>query len=385
MKKIHSLIILIILTLILASCENNNPPNGLEPLVAYENCNVKTLDNGYVCIWADEFESDTLDRTKWNVEVNGDGGGNLELQYYTRENIVVKDGVLKIIARQENYLGKRYTSGRINSRYRGETRYGRIEAAIQVPTGRGTWSAFWMLPTMNTYGGWPHSGEIDIMEHVGYDPNKVHASTHTTKFNDMPVSASFPVLRGSLTSSKTLSEATKALNVYALEWSPKEMKMYVNDALIGSFGYNPVFNQEVPFDDVYPFESVFHVILNLAIGGRWGGAQGIDDTIFPVEMIVDYVRIYQKDYATLDKEEPEAPINIRQMNVLRRGIFWSEGVDDVGVEKYAIYVDGEFYKFSTMNQFTFTSLPVGAYDIRVKAVDFTGRESAFSEIFRLTI
>jgi beta-glucanase (GH16 family) len=378
MKKIHTIWITALLVIVLAACESNEPPNGLEPLKAYEGCEVPTLDLGYVCTWADEFEGDTLNTQKWNVEINGDGGGNQELQYYTRNNIEVSDGTLKIIARNENFLGKRYTSGRINSRYRGETTYGRIEAAIQMPAGRGTWSAFWMLPTNNLYGGWPHSGEIDIMEHVGYEPNKVHASTHTTKFNHQNNA-------GALTSTKTLFEATTQLNVYALEWEPGEMRMYVNDELIGRFGYSPAFNQEVPYDDVFPFDNNFHIILNLAIGGNWGGVQGIDDTIFPVEMVVDYVRIYQKDYATLDTEAPQAPTNIRQMSILRRGLFWTPSVDDTHIESYKVYVDGVFYKDTKLNQVTLSTLASGNYDITIKAVDFTGRTSPLSETFRLTI
>lgn len=378
MKKIHIMFITLLVSFTLAACDNNNPPNGLEPLKAYEGCEVQSLDNGYVCVWADEFEGNTLDTEKWNVEISGSGGGNQELQYYTRQNITVDGGLLKITAKNEDYLGKRYTSGRINSKYRGEATYGRIEAAIQVPTGRGTWSAFWMLPTNNTYGGWPNSGEIDIMEHVGYAPNEVHASTHTTKFNHQNNA-------GALTFSKSLFDATTRLNVYALEWVPGEMKMFVNDQLIGTFSYNPVFNQDIPYDDVYPFESVFHIILNLAIGGNWGGVNGVDDSIFPVHMLVDYVRIYQKDYATLDETAPEAPINLRQMTVLRRGMFWSPSVDDTHVEKYEVYVDDVLYKETKLNQFTFTTLPSGTYEIKVRAVDFTGRISPFSEPFTLTI
>ena len=257
--------------------------------------------------------------------------------------------------------------------------------AAQVPAGKGTWSAVWMLPTMNTYGGWPHSGEIDIMEHVGYDNNRVHASTHTTKFNHQNTN-------GALTFSKTLYEATTQLNVYELEWSPGSMLATVNGERIGEFNYTPAFNQDVSYDDVYPFDQAFHFILNVAIGGDWGGVEGVDDSIFPAIMKVDYVRFYQLDYAKDDQEKPTIPEDIRQMTQLNQGIFWRPSGDDTGVEKYAVYVDGEFFDYTHLNQYTFINripfkvlMPGKSYDIQVRAVDFTGRESELSEVFKITL
>ena len=384
MKKTIILSLILISSFVLASCESNNPPNGLKRLTPYEGCEVTHLD-GYVCVWADEFNGDTLDTSKWNVEVNGFGGGNNELQFYREENITVSDGHLLITARQEYFGGKNYTSGRINSKYKGEFTYGKAVIAAQVPAGKGTWSAAWMLPTMNTYGGWPHSGEIDIMEHVGYDNNRVFASTHTTKFNHQNTN-------GALTFPKTLFEATTQLNIYELVWSPGKMLVTVNGDRIGEFNYTPAFNQDVPYDDVYPFDQAFHFILNVAIGGDWGGVQGVDDSIFPATMIVDYVRFYQLDYAELDRENPSTPQDIRKMTQLNQGIFWKSSNDDTGVEKYAVYVDGTFFDYTNLNQYTFINripfkvlMPGKTYDIQVRAIDFTGRESGLSEVFELTL
>ena len=384
MKKTIIVSLIFISLLVLASCESNNPPNGLERLIPYEGCEVTQLD-GYVCVWADEFNGDALDETKWNIEENGFGGGNNELQFYRKENISVTDGHLLITARQEYFGGRNYTSGRINSKYKGEFTYGKAVIAAQVPAGKGTWSAAWMLPTMNTYGGWPHSGEIDIMEHVGYDNNRVFASTHTTKFNHQSTN-------GALTFPKTLYEATTQLNIYELVWSPGEMRVTVNGERIGEFNYTPAFNQDVPYDDVYPFDQAFHFILNVAVGGDWGGVQGVDDSIFPATMVVDYVRFYQLDYAELDRENPTTPEDIRKMTQLNQGIFWKPSSDDTGVEKYAVYVDGEFFDHTNLNQYTFINripfkvlMPGKTYEIQIRAVDFTGRESGLSEVFELTL
>lgn len=256
--------------------------------------------------------------------------------------------------------------------------YGKVEFAAKVPEGNGTWSAVWMLPTMNTYGTWPHSGEIDILEHVGYDPNQVFSSTHTTKYNHLNSA-------GALTFSKTLYEATDSFNIYTMEWLPGKLVMHVNDMKIGEFNYTPAFNQDVPFDDVFPFDQAFHLIINLAIGGIWGGVDGIDDSIFPTSMYVDYVRVYQKDVASIDKIAPTTPDNIRQMTSLAKSIFWDPAEDDVMVEKYAVYVDGAFHRYTNMNQMTFVSLFPGQYEITIEAIDFAGRVSNKSEPFMVTI
>lgn len=137
-------------------------------------------------VWADEFNyTGEPDPAKWGYDIGGSGWGNNELQYYTnsRSNSNVADGTLKITARKENVEGKEYSSARLVSKDKGDFLYGRFEIKAKLPTGRGTWPALWMLPTNWAYGGWPESGEIDIMEHVGYDQDRVHITVHTEAYN----------------------------------------------------------------------------------------------------------------------------------------------------------------------------------------------------------
>ncbi|MBK7228546.1 MAG: glycoside hydrolase family 16 protein [Ignavibacteriales bacterium] len=140
---------------------------------------------GYTLVWNDEFNGPNIDLTKWSHEVNGDGGGNNELQYYTNfpTNSFIQSGKLIVKAIHEDYQNRSFTSARFRSADKGDWIYGRIEISAKIPTGLGTWPAIWMLSTDWDYGGWPESGEIDIMEHVGYHPNIVHGSVHTLAYN----------------------------------------------------------------------------------------------------------------------------------------------------------------------------------------------------------
>lgn len=358
------------------SSSSSSLPNGLTPLVPYEDCDVPTLDGGWVARWADEFEGTELDSTKWNVEVNGDGGGNQELQYYREENIAVSDGSLSITAKKENYLGKQYTSGRINTKYRMEVRYGRVQARMKLPGGRGTWAAFWMMPLFNVYGIWPKSGEIDIMEYVGYNPNTVYGNRHTEIFNSRLGTAN--------AMSKTVETAEEDYHVYEMIWGPGMITLYADGVQYYQAGYTPQLNPTVKYSAAFPFDQEFFVILNLAIGGTWGGAEGVDDTIFPCVMSVDYVRVYGLDYATLDQTAPTTPTTLAKAT-LANTFHWMKSTDDCGVEKYAIYVDGAFLKYVNLNQCTLTGLTVNqTYQVQVKAVDFVGRESALSDPLAFT-
>jgi beta-glucanase (GH16 family) len=153
--------------------------------------NVKALsaaDGGdpWQLVWSDEFNYSGLpDRSKWGYDVGGHGWGNKELQYYTerrKENARVENGHLIIEARRDGSESNEYTSARLVSKGKGDWTYGRFEVRAKLPSGRGTWPAIWMLPSVKSYGGggWPDNGEIDIMEHVGFDPNVIHGSAHTS-------------------------------------------------------------------------------------------------------------------------------------------------------------------------------------------------------------
>lgn len=239
---------------------------------------------GYDLIWSDEFNYNGLpDKTKWSYDVGGNGWGNSEAQYYTDsriKNSEVKDGYLYINAIKEDFEGKKYTSARLVTRTKGDWLYGRIEVNAKLPQGVGMWPAIWMLPTDWAYGGWPDSGEIDIMENLGFIPYWIAATVQTKSYN---------VVRGTHKNEITnVSDCYVAFHKYILEWDTGEIRIYVDSKLYHTF------KNEGTGSQVWPFDKRFHLLLNIAVGGTYGGVQGIDDSIFPRSMVIDYVRIYQK-------------------------------------------------------------------------------------------
>ena len=238
---------------------------------------------GYTLVWNDEFTAANIDLTKWEHEVNGDGGGNNELQYYTNlpTNSFIENGHLVIKAIYEDYQSRDFTSARMRTKYKGDWLYGRIEVVAKIPAGRGTWPAIWMLPTDWEYGNWPSSGEIDIMEHVGYDPNVIHGSIHTLSYNH--------TIGTQKTALLTIPTAITSFHKYAIEWFEDHIDFFIDDTMYFTFTNE---NKDWQY---WPFDKRFHLILNLAVGGNWGGAEGIDVAAFPAQMEVDYVRVYKKN------------------------------------------------------------------------------------------
>ena len=241
---------------------------------------------GWKLIWSEEFDYTGFpDSTKWSYDTEGNvyQWGNNEAQYYTsgrKENAWVSDGVLKITALKEPMEGRSYTSARLITKGKGDWLYGRFEIRAKLPTGRGTWPAIWMLPTDWEYGDWPKSGEIDIMENVGYDPDTIVGSSHTEKYTHAI---------GTQKNAKiACTDCYKAFHVYALEWEEDEYRLYVDDQLYFTF------KNEGTGYEVWPYDKRFHILLNLAIGGNWGGQKGIDDSLFPHVFEIDYVRVYKK-------------------------------------------------------------------------------------------
>lgn len=235
-----------------------------------------------VPVWSDEFDVAGLPNTaKWGYDLGGGGWGNNELQYYTnlQNNAKVQNGNLEITARKELTGGLNYSSARLVSKNKGDFLYGRIETRAKLPSGRGTWPAIWMLPTDWAYGNWPKSGEIDIMEHVGYDANKVHFSVHTESYNHS--------IGTQKTSSQIIPTAISDFHKYRVDWTPYAVRGYFDDQLVFTFV------NEGKGAAAWPFDKRFHLLLNLAIGGNWGGAQGVDDSIFPQTMLIDYIRVYK--------------------------------------------------------------------------------------------
>lgn len=244
------------------------------------------IDSGWTFettpVWADEFDYTGLpDHTKWGYDIGGSGWGNNELEYYTDSitNAEVANSILTITAKKEAKNGLNYTSARLVTKGKGDFLYGRIEVKAKLPAGKGTWPAIWMLPTDWFYGGWPKSGEIDIMEHVGYDPNVVHITAHTEAY--------YFKINTQKTSTRKIDNAITAFHTYRMDWTPYALRGYIDDQLIFQFA------NEGKGYTVWPFNKRFHLLLNVAVGGDWGGAQGIDDTIFPAAMQVDYVRVYK--------------------------------------------------------------------------------------------
>lgn len=242
--------------------------------------------NEYQLVWSDEFGYEGLpDSTKWSYDTRGNayGWGNNELQYYTEgrlENARVGNGLLAITALREEMEGKSYTSARLITKGKGDWLYGRFEISAKLPSGRGMWPAIWMLPTDWEYGGWPASGEIDIMENVGYDPDTIVGSAHTQSYNHSI---------GTHKNAKiAVPDSHDNFHVYALEWEPEEYRVLVDDILYFTF------KNEGTGPDEWPFDKRFHLLLNVAVGGNWGGLMGVDDSVFPQQMLIDYVRVYQK-------------------------------------------------------------------------------------------
>lgn len=244
----------------------------------------------YTLVWSDEFEYEGLpESTKWSYDV-GDGcpdlcgWGNNERQYYTENrqaNARVENGRLIIEVRNEPYKTREYTSARLLTRGKQAWRYGRIEVEARLPEGKGTWPAIWMLPEEWAYGGWPSSGEIDIMEHVGFEPFRIYGSVHTEAYNHTDGTQFTEMLK--------VPDAEETFHRYAIEWNRSEIRWYVDDQHYATFT-----NKFSSYKE-WPFDRAFHLILNIAVGGNWGGAEGIDDSIWPQKMEVEYVRVYQKE------------------------------------------------------------------------------------------
>jgi beta-glucanase (GH16 family) len=235
-------------------------------------------------VWSDEFENGSSpDTTRWSYDLGSPNGwGNNELQFYTTDpkNARIENGVLIIEAHQDSVEGKPYTSARLVTKNKGDWTHGKIEVKARLPKGKGTWPAIWMLSTDWKYGGWPASGEIDIMEHVGYDPGVVHGTIHTETYNHIKQTQK----EGKV----SVPTAQDEFHLYGLNWTDEKMDFLVDDKVF----YTVDRDAKDDFKG-WPFDQRFHLILNLAVGGNWGGKEGVDTTIWPRRMEVDYVRVYQ--------------------------------------------------------------------------------------------
>jgi beta-glucanase (GH16 family) len=251
-------------------------------------------------VWSDEFDQPGLpDPARWTYEEGF--VRNNELQYYTRgrrENARVENGFLILETRKETFPNaaydrsapenswrqKRefaeYTSGSIVTRGIAAWQYGRIDVRAKLPRGKGFWPAIWMMGVDREQVGWPACGEIDIMENVGFDPETIHGTVHTDKYNHTKNTHK----GGKVTVSRPYEE----FHVYSVEWDANRVEFFVDGKSYFSFA------NEGSGRGAWPFDQPMYLLLNVAFGGSWGGQQGIDDSTLPQAMTVDYVRVYQK-------------------------------------------------------------------------------------------
>ena len=245
-----------------------------------------TPPEGWHLVWSDEFEGDSINPENWGYDLGAGGWGNGEAEYYTSrsENSRIEDGMLVIEARQEKYEDSYYTSARLKTQDLQEFQYGKIEARIKVPAGKGLWPAFWMLGndfsrTVGIGVPWPNCGEIDIMEYIGREPDLIMGTVHG------------PGYAGAVGIGKWNRQdynIADEFHTYAIEWEEGKISWFYDDV-----EYFSVVKADVGARE-WVFDKPFFIILNMAVGGQLPGPIGLD-VKFPVQMYVDYVRVFQKN------------------------------------------------------------------------------------------
>ena len=235
-------------------------------------------------IWSDEFDGEGLpDAKNWRMTLGNGcpdlcGFGNNEKQFYTNsaENIRLEDGNLIINSLID--VEKGFTSAKITTKELVGWKYGYIEVSAKLPVGKGAWPAIWMLPTLDRAMQWPRDGEIDIMEHVGYNPATVYGTIHTESYNHVKGTQKSDSIK--------ITDAHESFHIYAIHWTDQKIEW-----LVDNIPYHAVYKNG-DGKSGWPFDQEFHLILNLAVGGNWGGRFGIDEESFPQEFVIDYVRVY---------------------------------------------------------------------------------------------
>lgn len=275
-----------------------------EPELLFERIDKSVVNQGYKLVWSDEFNyKGKPDSTKWAFDYGFIS--NREEQYFTDslKNARVENGHLILEAHKEKIANKdfnnaelknkswikyvteidtaKYTSARINTNGLASWKYGRVEVKAKLPKGVGFWPAIWMLGENRKEVGWPECGEIDIMEHVGFNPDSIFGTIHTKAYNHLTNSEKGKKV--------FIKDPYETFHVFALEWTPEKMDFILDDVV-----YNRIENEHKTTAE-WPFDQEFYLIMNVSIGGMLGGREGIDDSVFPQQMVVDYVRVFQKN------------------------------------------------------------------------------------------
>jgi len=362
MQKMIIFIIVSLTSLVSCSDSGNNP---------------STDDIKWSLSWSDEFDEAVLSSENWNHETGGHGWGNNESQFYTsrEQNSYIEDEKLVIEARKESYQGSAYTSARLTTQYKTDIIYGRVEVRAKLPEGQGIWPAIWMMPSQSLYGGWPASGEIDIMELVGHDPGRIHGTIHFgASYED----------HGSRGNSTTLGPGKVFSDDYhdfSIEWEPGEIRWYLDDRLYASQ------NSWYTADAAYPapFDKHFFIIFNVAVGGNWPGYPD-ESTVFPQKMFVEYVRIY-KHTGKSPLINITSPLESEQINLGSDVEITIESEDEDGtVEKTELICNGNLVAESLSKPFTLTWKPqkAGINYLVAKCKDNDGR-TGLSDVLQVFV
>lgn len=341
--------------------------------ISCSNKKVPETKGDWTLVWNDEFNGKVIDESKWGFQLGTgsqyglDGWGNNELQYYTKENASVSKGNLVIEARKENLNGSPYTSSRIRTMKDDETplftpTFGRIEARIKVPSGSGLWPAFWMLPAVDKYGVWAASGEIDIMEIKGRLPNRTYGTVHFGQaWPGQKSSGDMYYFPENLDSTN--------FHVYALEWEPGILRWLVDDNVFyETSSWYSLDEDGNDFDYPAPFDVPFYIVLNLAVGGGFDDYRTPENKYLPAQMLVDYVRVYEKTSGyNYNVKKPVPP------------------QDTASFESYIPTEDGNYIKDSDFTTATANGLSENTMDVNssnwyfLALSDFGGKAHSVTE------
>jgi beta-glucanase (GH16 family) len=312
--------------------------------------------------WSDEFDGTSLNLNNWEYMIGGHGWGNNEWQYYTdrEENCYVQDGYLHIVARQDWWDGHEYTSARIRTLNKADFLYGRLEARIALPSTTGIWPAFWMMPTDSAYGGWAASGEIDIMESTNI-ADRTHGTIH--------YGGGWPDNQHSGGEYSYAGADFTNFHIYTIEWEPDEIRWYVNYQHFHTETSATWYTDAAPDNPRAPFDQRFHFLLNVAVGGNWPGYPD-ETSVFPQEMIVDWVRVYDLGFPTVTID---APVDGAQLPVGNVTIQASASDSDGAITGVEFYVNDILLDQDTTAPYSTTwSATDGCHRLRVIAVDNQG-------------